>query len=88
MNKKRQNQAKKLLEDINKYKPEVEKVLFDGEKESSMEVPMYWYCCLLLVMKRMRPNLDEETFWECIETVGNEINNDYNVLIGEHSEKR
>jgi hypothetical protein len=23
-----------LLEDINKYKPEVEKVLFDGEKES------------------------------------------------------
>jgi hypothetical protein len=35
----------------------------------------------------MRPNLDEETFWECIETVGNEINNDYNVLVGEHSEK-
>ena len=65
MNKKRQNQAKKLLEDINKYKPEVEKILFDGEKESSLEIPIYWYCCLLLVMKRMRPNLDEETFCEC-----------------------
>ena len=67
---------KEFMKDMAENTKEIVDLLIDGETKSKLPEPVYWYSCLLIVLRNIRGNVSENAYWDCVEVATNEVNDD------------